>query len=97
MLGATALIPLLIVPAMGGTPTQKAEVICTIFFVSGCNTLLQTTIGDRLPIVQGGMGVGVSGHQLAGTVARWGGVGTLSSVDLRRHRWRRSGPAPRPS
>ncbi len=38
-----------------------------------------------LPIVQGGMGVGVSGHQLAGTVARWGGVGTLSSVDLRRH------------
>ncbi|EOD37281.1 hypothetical protein EMIHUDRAFT_225733 [Emiliania huxleyi CCMP1516] len=54
MLGATALIPLLIVPEMGGTPTQMAEVICTIFFVSGCNTLLQTTIGDRLPIVQGG-------------------------------------------
>ncbi|KAJ9531472.1 hypothetical protein QJQ45_015063 [Haematococcus lacustris] len=26
----------------------------TIFFVSGINTLLQTTIGDRLPIVQGG-------------------------------------------
>ena len=44
-------------------------------------------LGGRrlLPIVQGGMGVGVSGHQLAGTVARWGGVGTLSSVDLRRH------------
>jgi nitronate monooxygenase len=38
-----------------------------------------------LPIVQGGMGVGVSAHRLAGTVARLGGVGTVSSVDLRRH------------
>src|SRR5574343_839154 len=38
-----------------------------------------------LPIVQGGMGVGVSAHRLAGTVAAMGGVGTLSSVDLRRH------------
>ncbi|HET8877591.1 MAG TPA: nitronate monooxygenase family protein [Casimicrobiaceae bacterium] len=38
-----------------------------------------------LPIVQGGMGVGVSAHRLAGTVARHGGVGTISSVDLRRH------------
>ncbi len=38
-----------------------------------------------LPIVQGGMGVGVSAHRLAGNVARVGAVGTLSSVDLRRH------------
>lgn len=38
-----------------------------------------------LPIVQGGMGVGVSAHRLAGNVARLGGVGTISSVDLRRH------------
>ncbi|WP_428581969.1 NAD(P)H-dependent flavin oxidoreductase [Piscinibacter sp.] len=38
-----------------------------------------------LPIVQGGMGVGVSAHKLAGSVAALGGVGTLSSVDLRRH------------
>src|SRR5512132_4729563 len=38
-----------------------------------------------LPIVQGGMGVGVSAHRLAGSVARHGAVGTLSSVDLRRH------------
>lgn len=38
-----------------------------------------------LPIVQGGMGVGVSAHRLAGHVARAGAVGTLSSVDLRRH------------
>jgi nitronate monooxygenase len=38
-----------------------------------------------LPIVQGGMGVGVSAHRLAGSVAGLGAVGTLSSVDLRRH------------
>lgn len=38
-----------------------------------------------LPIVQGGMGVGISAHRLAGSVARLGGVGTISSVDLRRH------------
>jgi nitronate monooxygenase len=37
-----------------------------------------------LPIVQGGMGIGVSAHRLAGHVAETGGVGTLSSVDLRR-------------
>lgn len=31
------------------------------------------------------MGVGVSAHRLAGSVAAAGGMGTLSSVDLRRH------------
>ncbi|UXY15874.1 nitronate monooxygenase family protein [Chitiniphilus purpureus] len=38
-----------------------------------------------LPIVQGGMGVGVSAHRLAGAVASEGAVGTLASVDLRHH------------
>jgi len=38
---------------------------------------------ELLPIVQGGMGVGVSAHRLAGAVAREGGVGTIASVDLR--------------
>ena len=37
------------------------------------------------PLVQGGMGVGVSAHRLAGTVARAGCAGTVSSIDLRRH------------
>jgi nitronate monooxygenase len=43
-------------------------------------------LGGRrlLPIVQGGMGIGVSAHRLAGTVAALGGVGTISSIDLRR-------------
>jgi len=36
-------------------------------------------------LVQGGMGVGVSAHRLAGAVAREACVGTISSVDLRRH------------
>jgi nitronate monooxygenase len=38
-----------------------------------------------LPIVQGGMGVGISAHRLAGRVAALGALGTISSVDLRRH------------
>ena len=38
-----------------------------------------------LPVVQGGMGVGVSAHRLAGSVAALGAVGTISSVDLRQH------------
>ncbi|VTU36135.1 putative enoyl-[acyl-carrier-protein] reductase II [Variovorax sp. PBS-H4] len=44
-------------------------------------------LGGRtlLPIVQGGMGVGVSAHRLAGSVAALGAMGTISSVDLRRH------------
>jgi nitronate monooxygenase len=38
-----------------------------------------------LPVVQGGMGVGISAGGLAGAVAGAGGIGTISSVDLRRH------------
>jgi nitronate monooxygenase len=38
-----------------------------------------------LPIVQGGMGVGISAHRLAGTVASLGAMGTIASVDLRHH------------
>lgn len=43
-------------------------------------------IGEKevLPLVQGGMGVGVSAHRLAGSVAREHCVGTISSIDLRR-------------
>jgi nitronate monooxygenase len=44
-------------------------------------------LGGRqlLPVVQGGMGVGVSAHRLAGSVAAQGAVGTVSAIDLRRH------------
>ena len=38
-----------------------------------------------LPIVQGGMGVAISAHKLAGAVAAENAVGTIASVDLRHH------------
>ena len=46
--------------------------------------MLQLSGKTLLPVVQGGMGVGVSAGGLAGTVANLGAVGTISSVDLRR-------------
>lgn len=42
-------------------------------------------IGDKIskyPIIQGGMGVGVSGYKLAGTVAKEGGIGIISTADI---------------
>ena len=44
-------------------------------------------LGSKLlrPIVQGGMGVGISAHRLAGAVAAENAVGTIASVDLRHH------------
>lgn len=38
---------------------------------------------ELIPIVQGGMGVGVSASGLSSAVARQNGVGTIASVDLR--------------
>ncbi len=46
---------------------------------------LQIKGKSLVPIVQGGMGVGISAHRLAGNVARLGAVGTIASVDLHRH------------
>ncbi|XP_052179413.1 nucleobase-ascorbate transporter 4 [Diospyros lotus] len=53
MLGTTVLIPSIIVPLMGGGNREKAEVIQTLLFVAGINTLLQTWFGTRLPVVIG--------------------------------------------
>ena len=42
-------------------------------------------IGDKeskYPIIQGGMGVGVSLHKLAGTVSKEGGIGVISAADI---------------
>jgi hypothetical protein len=39
MLGATVLIPLILCPAMGANGLQTAEVISSIFFISGINTV----------------------------------------------------------
>ncbi|XP_072998982.1 nucleobase-ascorbate transporter 12 [Typha latifolia] len=53
MLGSLILIPLVIVPAMGGTYDDTAAVVSTVLFVSGVTTLLHTFFGTRLPLVQG--------------------------------------------
>jgi len=37
---------------------------------------------SRLPIIQGGMGVGVSLHKLAGNVSKEGGIGIISTADI---------------
>lgn len=42
-------------------------------------------IGDKIskfPIIQGGMGVGVSLHKLAGNVSKEGGIGIISTADI---------------
>lgn len=37
---------------------------------------------SKYPIIQGGMGVGVSGYKLAGNVAKEGGIGIISTADI---------------
>lgn len=37
---------------------------------------------SKYPIIQGGMGVGVSMHNLAGTVSKEGGIGVISTADI---------------
>lgn len=55
MFGSTVAIPLLLATPLGITdPVDLALLISTMFFVSGITTLLQTTWGNRLPLVQGG-------------------------------------------
>uniref|UniRef100_A0A7N0T0I9 Nucleobase-ascorbate transporter 4 n=1 Tax=Kalanchoe fedtschenkoi TaxID=63787 RepID=A0A7N0T0I9_KALFE len=54
MLGAAVIIPTILVPEMGGGNYEKAQVIQTLLFVSGINTLLQSCLGTRLPVVMGG-------------------------------------------
>ncbi len=47
--------------------------------------LLKIRDRELLPVIQGGMGVGISAHRLAGSVAREGAMGTIASIDLRVH------------
>lgn len=49
------------------------------------NKLKELRIGDKvasIPIIQGGMGIGVSRSNLAGAVAREGGVGIISTAQI---------------
>jgi xanthine/uracil permease len=53
MFGATVSVPLLFGPVMGMSAAETARLISIVMLASGVATLLQTTIGTRLPIVQG--------------------------------------------
>jgi nucleobase transporter 1/2 len=56
MFGSTVAIPLILSGPLGiaDDPVAKGWLIGTMFFVSGITTMLQTTWGNRLPLVQGG-------------------------------------------
>ena len=55
MFGSTVAIPLILSKPLGITdPVDIGMLIGTMFFVSGITTILQTTLGNKLPIVQGG-------------------------------------------
>ena len=64
-------------------PARAAQALVELVRQSGLKPL---RLGGKtlVPVVQGGMGIGVSAGGLAGAVAALGGVGTLSAVDLRR-------------
>jgi len=64
--------------AMHNTPSSAARTNTDL-------PLWQLRSRNLLPVVQGGMGIGISAHRLAGSVARLGALGTLSSVELRHH------------
>ena len=72
---------------MASTPFSRAHIDSSCADWLNHGGLAPLTLSGRtlLPIVQGGMGIGVSAKRLAGSVAALGGVGTISSVDLRRH------------
>ena len=49
------------------------------------NQLPQLILGDVIvpvPVIQGGMGVGVSRSRLAGAVAKEGGIGVISTAQI---------------
>merc|ERR1712130_137074 len=56
MFGATVSIPFILCPKLciAADDPARGYIISTIFFVSGLVTLLQSSLGCRLPIIQGG-------------------------------------------
>ena len=56
MFGSTVAVPFFMSGPLGisDKPKELAILISTMFFISGITTLLQTTLGNRLPIIQGG-------------------------------------------
>jgi nitronate monooxygenase len=72
------------IEAPPSTPERHDLELSQALALSGLKPLALRGGHTLLPIVQGGMGVGVSAHRLAGSVAGLGAMGTIASVDLRR-------------
>lgn len=53
LVGSIVFIPLIMVPAMGGTDKDTATVISTMLLITGVTTILHSYFGTRLPLVQG--------------------------------------------
>ncbi len=53
MFGATASVPLILKGALGMDAAQTGILVTAVMLCSGIATLLQVTIGSRLPIIQG--------------------------------------------
>ncbi len=53
MFGSTVAVPLMLGPAMGMDTADIAVLISSVMLCSGIATLLQSTFGSRLPIIQG--------------------------------------------
>lgn len=53
MFGATVAVPLLLAPVMNLSPDETGRLISAVMLTSGVATLLQSTVGSRLPVVQG--------------------------------------------
>jgi nucleobase transporter 1/2 len=53
MFGSTVAVPLLLGPAMGMGTAEIAVLISSVMLCSGIATLIQSTFGSRLPIIQG--------------------------------------------
>lgn len=56
MIGGTISIPYILTPLLciDDSDPARGKLVCTIIFVSGMVTLLQSSVGVRLPIIQGG-------------------------------------------
>lgn len=71
-------VPLVVASAIGMSSAQGAQFVNLCLFTMGIATLLQTTIGNRLPIIQGPSatltGTLVSVGGTLGGPAMWGGV-----------------------
>ena len=53
MFGSTVAVPLMLGPIMGMDTAQIAVLISSVMLCSGVATLIQSTVGSRLPIIQG--------------------------------------------